>query len=801
MATAAVEQPFVMKKFYDTELARPKGSWFEPYPAWTKEHGFYPPDRVEGAKAGIPLAQHSGDDPSAALLNDPEWRQQHLTIYGLAKLEAEQRAKTDPNVAMAQHNGAAIDPFSYILGEAPYMMSRGLDMKRTDTWNIPTPLAGQPSPKLDATIEHLVTAQSNELWDHLVPTRKIDINNSNVVHWTVIEHQPAMARETTPLGLPTMVDARAHTEKQELSLYAIGGRIGIGFWMTEMGTRHWLELLFSIASGIVAASQFSAAIAIASTESRYMRLMREVKSGFKPTLDYAHDNLASTFALFQHPSHNYFTIMMTKLQDQARIKNAEGGAYVLVTTPEAVIALMKGNKDGIAYHTSGPGGPEMLKKEVISRQRIYDTDVYAVPSFRMPNGRMEQPFAIPFEIGERIEFFDETAEGGKFDIRSMNRRIFTRERGWVEVTFRDAIKNLSCWDVNGDLIPSEATPRPHSDSAPKWFTDQNGHQLLYAYYPFSIDNNTVKKTITAPGFPLSRDEALALYDIYASPGEIDAVKTARLYRPVGKRLKTAVPNPEDTPAEVKTEAEKVFKECGKWSTFPFQIIALQLHQRGFGHYAYYMLPGRVVYRVRKEGHAVVEDSFEQHIHQVSCQYAAGAAVVFPKNLVEARNVFIAQTERGYGVEPIHPSKAGYGDRYEPNDLDGGVQGDIIYIAVPSKQYYKVDQVPRNLNVRGIIAGDLTQIYIPPEDMHANSYPGWAYQDSLYGWTAMKCGMIRQREFPDAYRTMDFPVNIVCRQACYQLYSIKKEQYTIIREGNGYWKFEGLSLFLHLLVTL
>jgi hypothetical protein len=66
---------------------------------------------------------------------------------------------------------------------------------------------------------------------------------------------------------------------------------------------------------------------------------------------------------------------------------------------------------------------------------------------------------------------------------------------------------------------------------------------------------------------------------------------------------------------------------------------------------------------------------------------------------------------GYGVTPINPAK------YEPNDTDLDY-GDIVFAVVPDMEHYTKDDVPRNLNIRGVIdEGGLDKFYakvIPPQ---------------------------------------------------------------------------------------
>lgn len=58
-------------------------------------------------------------------------------------------------------------------------------------------------------------------------------------------------------------------------------------------------------------------------------------------MDYVFDDLAKTFACFQSPHHNFFQLLVTSLKEKARVRHAQAGEYALMTTPEAVIGLLK----------------------------------------------------------------------------------------------------------------------------------------------------------------------------------------------------------------------------------------------------------------------------------------------------------------------------------------------------------------------------------------------------------------------------------------------------------------------------
>jgi hypothetical protein len=558
-----------------------------------------------------------------------------------------------------------------------------------------------------------------------------------------------------------------------LTMMSIAAQVGIGFWITQNGTKHWFASLTSIATGIVAASQFSAAMAIDTAADKYAEWMLKNNQHGKPTIDYVFDGLALTFAILQSDKHEMFVNLIQRMMTLAKGQNMDKGNPVFVTGVEPVVGLLKGNQRGINFGVSGPEGPERLQTDVISENIIYKQPVIAVPPFKMDYGRSCHPFTHPGQVGEYITSFDETPFAGKFEPSTMNRSFFVRGRGWVPLTIDYMVRHLCCWnnDAAGTLR-RPASPLPKAKGFPGWWMAgvpnilESVKEETYAYYPFA----NADCTRVAPGFPQSRTDALRLVDAWLN-------------------------RKEGSPA-----AEPL----------PFNILILQPHINFWSMDGYWMLDGgKVVVRLRKPGQAVVSDSVEEHIHRVHVKYQAGAAVVGARNLVRAKNIFILKVLDGASIEPIHADAY-----YQPNNING-VIGDLIFIPVPPTKPVKLEtvtaqkgaianidgleagyeyssaRVPINLNMRGIIDGTLARYYSQPGDPHVNSYPGYLYCDALYGWSEKKCGEPNMRKINDqTWRRIDVPANIVCRPACFKIWSPHTQSFSILRDGNGYWKREG-----------
>ena len=770
MATAAVEdESFVWKaKWPEVMLDKPAGSWFDPTKEYDLDNGYCPATplntyaaRYGAASAKVPLAQHS-DDPKTDP-TDPEWRRLHLTIGGLAEMQQQKE------VAMGRHADGVVNPFALILADSLFPLGMRLDMKATDLWDT-SALGGKRPVIAQETVEHLVSAQAQEIWDELVPTKKIDINTPDMVFWTNTQYMPAMASETTPMGMPTMVSSRAWTDRQTLSLFSIGGRITVAFWKTEMGSKHWWEILTQMASGIVAAGQFASAVAISAAPEKFAKVMKDNVTHKKPTFDQVFDNLQLTFAISQRPHHAWFNILMKRLDEIRVTQNGEQGPYVLATTKEAGIALATGCQDGINYSVSGPDGPMRLNMPIMTKGKFYTTDMYLISAFDMPSGKRAQPWAKPFSVGERFDMFTDkqvntsNAQEFKDALEDMDRRVYTHPKEWVPVTWQDAVSWAAVYDTKesgGAAIPPNGKPVGDDNPPSYWKYSKVEYPHLYDYYPWFWAPKDVAEGgewTLHPDFPRTRDGALAGIDI-----GVDG-KDVKIGDGIGGRaLKT------------------------------MQIMGYQIDQRGTGHSAFYMLPGRVVFRLRKEGHIMVEDNFEQHVHQVQAQYKQGCAIVNPQDCVEVPNFYVNQTEKnGYGTEPIHPNAGHWSKNYNPNRLQGGQIGDVVYVAVPPNPYYRLEHVPTNVNLVGYIEGDLAKEYLP-ESGHKNDYPGCRYYDSIYGWSDQRCGCHGQRTYKEpTYRSkmVDLPVNICVRQMTYQQWDHKTKSWKYYKRGKGYWGFDG-----------
>lgn len=133
-------------RYYDIELNQPQGSWWQHLPKWDPKQGWFPSDQINDENA-VYVARHSSGNPEDNL-NNPEWRRLNLTIAGMAEM-----------AQMAKHSGPT-DPFSYLLGESEYMPRRGIDMKRSDTWMLPSAYAGQKSEKVRQNLAFLLTCEA-----------------------------------------------------------------------------------------------------------------------------------------------------------------------------------------------------------------------------------------------------------------------------------------------------------------------------------------------------------------------------------------------------------------------------------------------------------------------------------------------------------------------------------------------------------------------------------------------------------------------------------------------------------------
>jgi hypothetical protein len=735
---------------------------------------WYPRIPLESNNSEVAFAMHSAgaENFSAAERADAEdkWREENLTLVGLA-------------VQWAAHGGTTTNPMAYVFGEPDqfYGPRQGeLRMPRSDTWLLPEAMNGKPNVRVGETIEHIRTSRASALWQYLVPIVELTHNVPNVVQWTVIEFDPSLARETPEMGLPTLVSARAITDRATLKLYKIAGKIGMDFLLSEMGMRHWLETLKSIADGINAAGDLASAMSIVAAEEAYVRTQRQSNSMFKPTINYLYDYMASTFACLQNPNSNVFSMLMASLKETLNLKHAAMGPedeYVLLLTPPAVLGLLLDNKEATTYNTAGQDGPDRLKQQTISEVTLYGTKIFSIPPFTMPGNMQLQVLATPYEVGEFETWFDETPLDSPYDPMERNRAIYTKKARWLPISFEEALNNCAMWATDGTI----RTPS-------KDLTGDNSPTDLHATFPITKGGKTAITLIgNIPGVKESAYQEAVVNSVLASK-KVTAAATATEALTKLEADFTGLTLEGSGELKIKDLYNKIpfnranlIKLHKLGIRVPLNIIGVRPHQKGYGHSGYLMLPQKVTKCFRKPGSAIVQDDIEHSIHNVSCNYTFGTAVVGSKNIATAPCVWVTQTDYGFNATPITK------ESYKPEELTD-VGGDIIYLAVPPT--FKRSDIPRNLLLPGVITPSLGSIFVEPEDIFEHAYPGYEYYDDLFGWTMKKCGEPYRRSTREPYRNIDFPVNVVCREACYKLYNPKTRVFNRVRSGNGYWKQTG-----------
>ena len=781
MATAAIDAPL-------PELDVPK--WLEAginHEFIPHLGGWYPDSLYEENRSTCGISKHALDDP---------------TRGGGIKtlLQALQISKHSA--------GPLTHPLVSIFGNPGFMLTPEFNIADSDTWTLPSALNGKPSARLAETIAMLTAAQEEDLWNELVPLKEIPINSSEIVHWTYIETKPTLARETTPLGLPTMVEASASSGKAELHRYVLAGQIGIGFWGSPLGTQFFNAILWAIAQGILAAGQFSAAMALAGAEQQYLKVVYNTEGYTKETIDAFYNRRKICFARLQRPNIN--TLQMLKIEAENIIKNKHGtaGRYAMVITPETATALTKCHDGAITYHIAGASGQGKLTETIMTKMEIDNIPVYVIPAFRMPNDYAVQAFSHPAENGEMILAFDETPYNQPYDPRSRDRKVYTQDRKYVEVTFEDMLNNLACFDEEtGELVrplkPMDAIVQGQTKVPKYWHP---GSLNEFAYFPYANKDDTGPRTLSSvPGWDkIKTHVAKSFFNPIngLQESEWNSTPTDAERGIIRSKLEIAIkeadpskeimagatlPNIRDTfsdalgslPFNKKTLL--ALHQAG--ARVPINIIMGQLHQRCMVHDSAWMLIGGVAARMRKTGNAVIADEIEHHLHQISAEARACSAVPFPRNIAVMPSTLVKQVGIGFGVAPIRP-----GQEYRPRNYR--LNGDMVYIAVPPT--FKRNNVPINLNMLGVITDELAKMYASEIDPFHNAYPGYAYYTALFDWRGPGCklGQPNMRDWSDGYRTVDDPVNFVCCEAAYLMYDTDTHEYTKFRSGNGYWGAEG-----------
>lgn len=207
----------------------------------------------------------------------------------------------------------------------------------------------------------------------------------------------------------------------------------------------------------------------------------------------------------------------------------------------------------------------------------------------------------------------------------------------------------------------------------------------------------------------------------------------------------------------------------------YGILGIRCHETYFTDNSYYHLPGTVVERAQKSGEAIISDIAPEFIHEITVEALLGAATINPQNIVRAPNTTITGYVSGEGTKPINTN--GYDPHAETID------GDIIYVLVPGN--WKIEDVPRNINLHGNLDILNSEYGQDSDDQFANWYPGCAAVNAMMKWRAHKTGIPSRRYYERARRKVPFPAAVCSRRMTYYL-ADEAGMPTYLRAGNGFW---------------
>lgn len=759
----------------------------------------------------------------------------------------------DEAVRLGKH-GLGINPWVLAVGQPSVEISNKFNINNSQTWNIPDAMKQLPPTKILATIEHMMTAQDEEVWKELAPVKELPLDSSFSFHWTIVTHKPAIAREVPQFGLPTMVSASATQGASELGLFAIGCEIGLGFLVTELGTAHFFAILRQMASGILAAGQLSVAIQLAKAPQEYVQSRSMDPYFTKRTIDEEYDAKAMAFGILQNRNYNTFIKLDDSMNAQLKANFADPGNYSWLLTPECVQHLLHENKEGVTFNMAGTDAQKRLEQSILSKVTLYGRDAYVMGPFRMPENQLFQVFASPIEIGEYIDFFDETPFNMPYSPQSRDRRIFTMD-GWKEVTFAQALQWCVLWksDNTGFHAP------PPTDDANYW----NGNNLKengkFAIFPYVAANPGNDRTIRPPAtigdLPLTDEFKIAavhsLFDgmrppinrkklatlesaalavnewpceqesgmkvvegAACNPANAIASIQARIqthmtvYHPGGTNVGNLATNASDAagargdPPLPLSDTEK--RAWWLYSVTPFtRANMLKLHNSGIrvpigiiaaqAHQRYY---GHNAYKL-KPGEVVIRVRKEGQavITDTPDTHVHHVSCKYPMGCATIKPKNIVASECVY-ITQYHGGcdiKPIFPDdnNYRPGEFVIGENNEGSIIYFGVPQTLKIADVPRNFNFTGgLWSNGIGKANANTSDYKANLIPGCAYYAKAFKFETAQLGNPTGRTISDNYREIYCPANAVCRRACYQLRDGTTGLYDIIRKGAGYWKFGG-----------
>jgi hypothetical protein len=478
-------------------------------------------------------------------------------------------------------------PFQYLMtsgsGDTMYAQNR------SPTWSIPIGMQNAASTCLQATIEHLRSAQEDEIWNQLAPIQMIDVNRPNTFMWTTNYYESQMANQTTARGAANRIEASNFTGVGVLENYKIKGEVFLDFFETEMGTAHWYHVMISMAKALVLAGQYQAAVKIASADKIYEAKARAEDGGILPTFDQYWDFIAQHWAYFQRPHHNNVASLRTIFERRLTNQGAHPGKYEWIITKTTYACITKFDERSHTYNVAGERGLNMMDGKVASRVNLSNDPVVVVDEFTLARRSNDHPFNGPFEVAEHFEMMNEPGFGrDRFVYDGKNKTL-------AKITFKHAASNLIGVTYNNGQAIAIKKPDMPTIEAPE--------NPEHSYYPWK---NSMKGDM-ANAFGTTANDILV-----AINGAIN-----------------------NTP-----------------NVATFGILAIRPHQSYFADNSYYQKTGDTVLRLQKPGEAIAVDKAPEFLHEITVCAKLGTAVVNPQNIVKAPNTVITEYRGGEGVTPL-----------------------------------------------------------------------------------------------------------------------------------------------------
>jgi hypothetical protein len=648
-------------------------------------------------------------------------------------------------------------------------------------------------PALTVSLSHIRQAlEGINLWKELVNSRVISKDLNDSARKIIVRFDPGAALRMPAFSNPILVSQSVRETSGEISLHGVAAELDETFLDTQAGAAFLQNVLVQMANHITTTQDFNLAMDHVLTARANCEIHPELRR--RHSIDNYHDDLASTFAMFQRTDPTAFgqveRYMMRKLDDYNSGASTTKDNVAMIIPSLSSDLLLRANSNVVANAWAGYAGPRAHKSgDYLGKTFINDREVYQVFGFKFPGSDgpvTVNPLEYRLTVGEYATMIDRTPPNKRFVKRNMDREIPT-SNGYVEVTLVNAIENCPA------IIKAGQAPVGHGPQ----FTGSSGE----GYFGYQYDNNsgmpsTPKdvKPATTFGHLFYVEGGIKYGVAYDGFGEavkddIDWVTTNARGESIpplnfkdvnGRDITVVFPTDFDKYCKLPFIKETCIYLVKHGVRLPFGFILAQAHQHVTALDAVAAVKQQVTEALSKPGNIIIGVS-DTGKRQINAQAKLGSIIIDSRNCAAARAIEITSCVSGFGVSPVIP------ERYQPNSM-GDNYGDMFYLMVP----YGWKNVPRNLSLLPYFDKLGSRFYDMEQSdyQRMHGYPSNVLYDAIYGFTTKKLGFNDRRQTIGIVQA-PWPTNAILREMTYHCPD-KDGIYSLIVAGNGYWRRDGSS---------